>query len=129
MRPGSGSSCRMGSWLDQDLDKYAHGDSRMTLCGVYLVSVDGVPAYVGSSKNIYQRWELHKSDLRRHRHYCLPLQRAWDEGRLVQCELLEDCEESVRTAREQQWIDQLPGLWNQARAARVLTRSHHQKTR
>ena len=50
------------------------------ICGIYKIEnlVNG-KVYIGSSINIYRRWEEHKTALRHNRHHSYKLQRAWNK--------------------------------------------------
>jgi len=50
------------------------------ICGIYKIEnlVNG-KVYIGSSIDIYRRWENHKSTLRGNRHHSFMLQRAWNK--------------------------------------------------
>lgn len=50
------------------------------ISGVYSIqnNVSG-KMYVGSSKNIYKRWEQHKKCLNNHKHHSMDLQNDWDK--------------------------------------------------
>src|ERR1700688_320608 len=80
--------------------------------GVYAIvnRVNG-HVYVGSSRDIFDRFHKHASDLRFGRHHCIALQRAWnkhgaDNFRLVMLHPLWSRSSQERLLRaEQQWID------------------------
>lgn len=65
--------------------------------------------YIGSGKNLEQRWLLHARELRGNRHVNARLQHAWNkygESSFV-FEVIEQILEPFLLEREQYWIDQL----------------------
>lgn len=47
--------------------------------GIYkIVNNHNQKLYIGQSKDIYQRWYQHLSDLRRNKHHCKSLQKDWN---------------------------------------------------
>lgn len=78
------------------------------ISGVYKITniVNG-KLYVGSSKNIYQRWKNHKNMLKRNEYHSQHLQAAWNkygEDKFI-FEIIEECKESNLLIREQYYID------------------------
>lgn len=65
--------------------------------------------YVGSSRNIEQRFCAHLSKLKKDKHENRYLQRVFNEGGEVhfKAEVLEECEEVLLLEREQYYIDLL----------------------
>lgn len=65
--------------------------------------------YVGSAASIKQRWNMHRSRLRRCTHHSIKLQRAWDKHGADAFEfvIIEQCAEAELLTREQHWIDAL----------------------
>ena len=64
--------------------------------------------YVGSTSNKRQkRWIVHRSELRRNKHYCKKLQNAWNKyGELYfYCENIEEVAIDNYRKQEQFWID------------------------
>ena len=83
--------------------------------GIYCImnTVNG-KKYIGSSKNIYSRWQKHRTLLRRNTHWDKHLQNAWNKyGEpsfkfIVLCKCLE---EELLT-KEQEYIDNLAPEYN-----------------
>jgi len=65
--------------------------------------------YIGSTKNLYERWMKHRGLLRRNLHHCRHLQFAWNKygEEEFEFEVLETClpEDTILVSREQTWID------------------------
>lgn len=66
--------------------------------------------YIGSSRDIYARWDEHRSSLRRGKHHSKRLQNAWNKygADAFQFELVEACEQcdgAQLLIREQYWLD------------------------
>lgn len=78
-----------------------------------ILSISGKP-YVGSSNNIKNRWQNHRSMLNRSIHYNSHLQKAWNkygkEG--FTWKVLEECEREFLVEREQYWIDRFDAYKN-----------------
>ena len=79
-----------------------------TNCGIYMIMnlVNG-KFYIGSSKNIKNRFWGHKGSLNNNRHHSSLLQRAWNkygEENFI-FEILENCLEEKLLEREQIWLD------------------------
>ena len=52
----------------------------MKVSGIYLITcLTTTKVYIGSSKNIYERWKAHKRMLRRGNHDNIHFQRAWNK--------------------------------------------------
>jgi hypothetical protein len=78
--------------------------------GIYTITnILNGKIYVGLSKNIEQRWAVHKSHLDKKKHSCKYLQHAWDahgkESFLF--EILEECEEQYLCSQENWWCNML----------------------
>ena len=81
--------------------------------------------YIGSSVNIYQRWLLHRSDLRKGRHHSFILQRAWDKHgekafEVSVLEVVPDRDDLM--CRENVWLKVLAPDYNVAKEVGVTTR-------
>lgn len=79
-----------------------------TKCGVYKITcIPNGKIYIGSSKNIYKRWEEHIYELNNHRHCNMFLQKDWDKyGQSeFKFEIIEETEEYNRFEVEQEYID------------------------
>jgi group I intron endonuclease len=71
--------------------------------------------YIGSSKDVYRRWILHRCDLRKDRHHAFKLQRAWnkhgeDSFAIEILEAVPDLAELI--ARERYWLLALRPKYN-----------------
>lgn len=82
-------------------------EERDILCGIYKIEnlIDG-KFYIGSSKNIYKRWDEHERQLEGDRHPNNHLQRAWNKygSKNFKFSIIELCEPHVRIEREQYYI-------------------------
>ena len=81
------------------------------ICGVYKITntVNG-KFYVGSSKDIYNRWYQHESSLNDGVHGNAHLQKAWNKygGKYnFKFEIIEECEPNVQFEREQFYLNKL----------------------
>lgn len=77
------------------------------LCGIYCVHCTVTELrYIGSSKNIKDRWSRHRYTLRRKKHRNPHLQAAWDMygESAFEFSILEHCLPEVRVVREEVWI-------------------------
>jgi len=87
-------------------------------CGVYKIECrPNGRVYVGSSKRIYRRWSEHRAALRRNRHHCRHLQRAWNvygESQFTFL-ILEECGHEELELREQFHVDQIRPQFNHVR--------------
>jgi len=63
--------------------------------------------YIGSSKNIYNRWKVHKRQLNKNNHINLFLQSSWNKygEKNFQFYILEFCKENFLIEKEQYWMD------------------------
>lgn len=78
--------------------------------GIYKITcIKNKRIYIGSAKNIKERWQRHLDDLRLKSHINIHLQRAFDKYRLSSFlfEIVEECEENVLLLREQFYLDTL----------------------
>lgn len=75
-------------------------------CGIYCITTPAGNEYVGSSRQIENRWSQHRSLLRMGKHHSDRLQAAWDKhgDRLVFSVILE-CPAAELNEREQEAID------------------------
>lgn len=91
----------------------------MKVCGVYEIRCFvSNRAYCGSALNIFNRWDVHKLDLRKNRHHCSALQKAWNKHGASNFvfDILECCPAELRLVREQFWLDADPTfVYNSAR--------------
>jgi group I intron endonuclease len=83
----------------------------MHVSGVYEIrNVVNGKVYVGSAAySIKGRWELHRKQLRSGTHHSCHLQRAWNKygSKTFRFKILEVCQATFCTGREQHWIDEL----------------------
>lgn len=83
--------------------------------GIYVIKCAGSDkAYVGSSKNVYQRWEQHKRDLKAGRHHSVKLQNAWNKYGENSFEflLVEEVLDGFLTVYEQLYINKFNSCEN-----------------
>lgn len=82
--------------------------NKKVICGIYKITdIVTNKIYVGSAKDIEERWKEHKSLLRRNKHTNSHLQSAWNldgESNFV-FEVIEECPETERFKREQYYLD------------------------
>lgn len=75
--------------------------------GIYIITnqING-KIYIGSSKNIKQRWQKHKAILRKNEHHNIVLQNAVNKYGLVsfKFDILEECTEEILIEREKYWV-------------------------
>ena len=84
-------------------------------CGIYMiVNLVNGNRYIGSSKNIQQRLQTHRSELRHQYHGNIHLQNAWNKygEKNFDYSILEFCEENIRISREQYYVDTLKPEYN-----------------
>ena len=84
--------------------------AKQKICGVYKITnrVNG-KIYVGSSKNIYERWNQHKDKLRNNCHDNIHLQNAWNKygEENFEFEIIEECASKIQFEREQYYLNTL----------------------
>lgn len=83
--------------------------------GIYLIkNIINNKCYIGSSKDIRQRFNKHRNDLRKGRNHNILLQRAWDKyhEENFKFEILEECDENNLIIREQYYLDTLKHEYN-----------------
>ncbi len=84
--------------------------AKQKICGVYKITnrVNG-KIYVGSSKNIYERWNQHKDKLRNNCHDNAHLQNAWIKygENNFKFEIIEECDPNIQFEREQYYLNTL----------------------
>lgn len=88
----------------------------MKIIGIYQIySIIDQKSYIGSSKNIKQRWYRHKSELRRNKHHSVYLQRAWNKHseNNFEFKILENLEDETKLFdRELYWTNLLNPEYN-----------------
>lgn len=83
--------------------------------GIYCIeNIENGKKYIGQSIDIPQRWNHHRSDLEKHKHPNVHLQRAWDK---YGCDnflfnIVEYCDTSDLNDRERYWIKYYNSLEN-----------------
>lgn len=90
--------------------------------GIYAIrNITNGKCYVGQAVNIKERWRHHYRELRSSKHHCNHLQRAFNKYGEDSFEkiVLELCDQSILTTREQHWMDshKATGIYNTAQAA------------
>lgn len=70
--------------------------------------------YIGSAQNFRKRWNNHKSLLRRDKHHCVHLQRAWNKygEESFQFLIIEECVVETLFEKEQYYLDNLKPEYN-----------------
>ena len=84
-------------------------------CGIYMIiNLINGNRYIGSSKNIQQRLQTHRSSLRHNHHYNIHLQNAWNKYGEAKFDysVLEFCKENIRISREQYYVNTLKPEYN-----------------
>lgn len=84
-------------------------------CGIYRIFCSqSKNFYIGSSKQIHNRWSQHRHDLRRGKSHCVYLQHAWTRygEALFEFSVVEECGADELEAREQFYIDALKPRYN-----------------
>lgn len=82
----------------------------VSVSGIYVIyNNQSGKMYIGSSKNILDRWRRHKYHLNKGIHDNIYLQRAWDKDgkESFEFQIVEYCDANVLHEREQVWIDSL----------------------
>ena len=82
----------------------------MKNCGIYkITNLENKKFYIGSSKNISQRWAKHKALLRHDKHENPKLQSSWNKygEENFKFEILEECDLENLLIREQYYLDTL----------------------
>ena len=88
--------------------------------GIYrIINITNNKIYMGSAKDIAQRWAIHKSRLVLQQHHSVPLQRAYNKygASSFIFEVVEYCEISDLLLREQYYIDTLHPEYNVCKMA------------
>lgn len=89
-------------------------ESTEVVSGIYkITNIENNKVYIGSSKDIYQRWTRHRSDLSKNKHHSIHLQRAWNkfgENKFI-FEILEECPDTILFEKEQEWYNHFK-CWN-----------------
>ena len=83
--------------------------------GIYcIMNIQNGKRYVGSSKNIYSRWQKHRALLRKGTHWDKHLQNAWNKYGEPSFKfiVLSKCPENELLIKEQEYIDNLKPEYN-----------------
>ena len=83
--------------------------------GIYcIMNIQNGKRYVGSSKNIYSRWQKHRTLLRKGTHWDNHLQNAWNKygESSFKFIVLSKCPENELLIKEQEYIDNLKPEYN-----------------
>jgi group I intron endonuclease len=93
---------------------------RKKICGIYKITSPSGNFYIGSSVDVLSRWNGHKTDLRKGKHHCEPLQRAAIKYGVdsLSMEIIECCSAENVRSREQKYIDELRPSYNSSRCVR-----------
>lgn len=78
------------------------------ICGIYKIrNILNNKIYIGSSYNIFARWNQHKQGLNKNKHNNKHLQNAWNKYGVENFEfsIIEECEEINTLEREQFYLD------------------------
>ena len=92
------------------LDKKHRCLGKYKKCGVYkITNSSNQKIYIGSSKNILQRWRNHIRELKLNNHSNIFLQSDWNEygDEYFIFEILKECSEDERYDIEQNYLDKL----------------------
>jgi hypothetical protein len=88
--------------------------------GIYkIVNLNNNKCYIGSSRNIKDRWRRHKKDLKNNCHHSIILQRSYNKHGKTKFsyEIIELCEVDKLLEREQHYIIELEPVYNICRIA------------
>jgi group I intron endonuclease len=89
--------------------------TREKICGIYKIkNIIDNKVYIGSSKNIKERWYRHKKDLRKNKHHSVKLQRAWNKygEENFKFEIIIRCDNAELLSKEQFYIDKFDSFNN-----------------
>lgn len=78
------------------------------MCGIYAIRhLASGRSYIGSSKNIYKRWAIHRATLKSKTHHNLHLQNAWNKHAEADFvfEILAECSVDQLLAEETRHLD------------------------
>jgi group I intron endonuclease len=85
-----------------------------TCSGIYIITSTSGKFYVGSAVNLYKRWALHRTHLKKGEHHCKPLQHAYQKYGLegLAFKVLFICKKEDLLWYEQRTIDTLHPQYN-----------------
>ena len=92
----------------------------MVLCGIYEVkNIINNKCYIGSSKNINNRFYIHKLDLKNNKHHSTYLQNAYNKYglKVFEFNIIEECDMDVLIKKEQFYLDNRNPKYNIAKFA------------
>jgi group I intron endonuclease len=96
----------------------------LNVCAVYrLICISSGDCYVGASRDVGKRWQVHRAKLRHNNSECTLLQKAWNlygEHSIV-LEVLQVSSPQMLVLDEQRWIDDLKPVLNTAKIAGIAT--------
>ena len=99
-------------------------------CGVYKITcLSNGKFYIGSSKNIFKRWDNHRWSLRHNKHNNKYLQNAWNkygENDFI-FEILEFCVPDKQFILEQKYLDELKSFVRLGNGFNILEDSGDQR--
>lgn len=103
------------------------------LCGIYSIkNINNNKLYIGSSTDIYKRWEQHKKMLKNNKHHSQKLQRAWNcsKEEYFIFEIIEECSKEALLTTEDKYIlkhDSFKNGYNMTESASKLNPKHSYK--
>ncbi|HVY53957.1 MAG TPA: GIY-YIG nuclease family protein [Gammaproteobacteria bacterium] len=98
--------------------------------GIYkIINLINGKFYIGSSKNIDERWRIHKVYLIRNKHHSRHLQSSWNKygADAFEFHIIEYCEKEKLIEREQYYLDTLKPIYNSSPTARSPLGTKHTK--
>ena len=112
--------------VDIILDKKHRCLGRNNVCGIYkITNIKNNRIYIGSSKNILQRWKTHIKELENNNHKNIYLQYDWNEY-TKDCfifEILEECSEDTRYSVEQIYLNNLMPFYRTGNGYNICEKS------
>ncbi len=88
--------------------------------GIYkIINLKNRKCYIGSSIDIKDRFRDHKSYLKKNKHHCIALQRAYNKYGVENFlyDIIEHCDSSILIEREQYYLDNLKPEYNSLKIA------------
>jgi group I intron endonuclease len=111
--------------------KFLINDEDRNKSGIYVIRVEGGSGvYVGQAQTLKKRWRNHRDALKEGIHHCPPLQKAfikYGEAAFT-IEVIEFCEDSLLTEREQYYLDTIENLYNICKVAKSARGNYHSET-
>ena len=112
--------------VDTILDTKHRCLGRNKRCGVYkITNTKNNKIYIGSSKNILQRWRSHIVELESNKHKNIYLQNDWNEyGKCIfMFDILEECDENTRYSIEQEYLNSLMPFYRTGNGYNICEKS------